>query len=190
MQAPAAQRAVALAPRGHALPHAPQCIGLSSMRCSQPSSAAPLQSPQPALQLATRHTRDAQVPIALGGAHGTPQALQFVVVSRGASHPSEITRLQSPRPSLHVNVHAPPTHAGVEEGGVAHAVPQAPQWSALSPVDTHAPLQSAVPAGHVDTHAPRLHAVFIAHARPQAPQWASVLRFTSQPSASAPLQLP
>lgn len=101
-------------------------------------------------------------------------------------------RAQAPTP------HTPMLQAAAPPEGAGHIRPHAPQWSTLvlrltSHPFNGLPSQSAKPGLHrTKRHAPSVQSLVALarlHARPQAPQWSALVRvFTSQPSATMPLQ--
>jgi hypothetical protein len=81
------------------------------------------------------------------GVQALPQAPQWLVVSRRASHPSATLLLQLAKPALQLTMrHMPAMHAPVAFAG-AHARPQPPQWARFVLVSTHAP-EHSVPLVH------------------------------------------
>jgi hypothetical protein len=98
--APALQFEIAFG-SAHALPHAPQ-FDIVSRLVSQPSAYMPLQSAQPALQLAIEHAEAVQAPVPFATVHTCPHVPQlFASVVRLVVHmPPE----QAPNPAGHETV--------------------------------------------------------------------------------------
>jgi hypothetical protein len=121
-----------------------------------------------------------------------PQAPQFVLlVWVLTSQPSAGLLLQSAKPVLQVNPHAPLVQVAVALAGAGHALLHAPQWLGVERVSTSQPsagllLQSPKPVLQAEPQAPPVQ-VAVALARtgqalPQRPQWfVSVAGRTSQP---------
>jgi hypothetical protein len=194
-QAPEVQRGVDWGPATQALRHAPQ-LSVSALRSdSQPLVTLPSQSPR-----APAHI-DVQMPrMHVPAPHERPHAPQLVlVVSVFTSQPLLAMPSQSAKPGAHASmVHAPAAHPCVATLVSRHALPQAPQWSALVAVDVSQPVlgslsQSPKPALQLAmVHALIAHADVAlrrAQARPQVPQFVESARMSaSQPSLAMPLQ--
>jgi hypothetical protein len=97
----------------HAVPHMPQFIVVVS-GVSQPSSARPLQSPNPGMHVSTVQRPPAQPAIACGRSQTSPHAPQCVGTLSCVSHPSSTIMLQSPKPGSQVAMaQVPVSHAVV-----------------------------------------------------------------------------
>lgn len=109
MQPPAVQGGVPAAPHETHLPRSqacpvaqrvpqrPQCAVSLVVATSQPLSALPSQSANPAAQLATAHAPARQLAVVLGNEHARPHAPQFAAsVASDASQPLAALRSQSP----------------------------------------------------------------------------------------------
>jgi len=198
VQPPAEQPAVPFATT-HALPQAPQLEGDVLVFTSQPSLASPLQLPKPGLQPATVHAPPAHPATPLGIEQTPPQIPQLVgEVLVFVSHPSAARPLQFPKPGLQpATVHVLATQPAVPFA-TEHTEPQPPQLVGDVAVFTSqpsptSPLQFEKPALHEATvQAPAEQpAVPLATEQtlPHAPQFDGVVFvFTSQPSATVPLQ--
>jgi hypothetical protein len=161
------------------LPQVPQFAGLFWRLVSQPFVALPSQLPKPVLQLATAQAPEVHAGTAFVRLHTVPQAPQLLtLLVVFTSQPSAGLLLQSRKPVLQVNEHAPPLHVGAALAK-EHALPQAPQLPVLVLVFTSQPslgllLQSRKPALHTKEHPPAAHtAEAFAGALqtvPQAPQ--------------------
>src|SRR5579864_5149337 len=112
VQLPLEQAGVPLATM-HSAPQPPQLLGSTPMLVSQPSTAAPLQSAQPALQAATVQLPAAPAGTALGRLHAAPQPPQFAAsVRMSCSQPLAALPSQSAKPALQLAItHAPPEQA-------------------------------------------------------------------------------
>jgi len=144
-QAPAVQAGVPLA-TAQRVEQLPQCVASEPRSTSHPFEASPSQSAKPALQV-NAHAPAAQDTAAWAlGAHAIPQPPQCSTVARvSTSQPLAAMPSQSPRPGSQLPIpHAPAAQAPVALAG-AQAVPQAPQWAALTRVSTHPPLQQVSP---------------------------------------------
>jgi hypothetical protein len=182
-----------------AAPHAPQLAAPVTRLASQPSGAAPLQSPLPAAQRSTVHAPAAQPATATeGSAQPAPQAPQFagstaVLAQYEGAAP---TAGQVASGAAQVVPHAPPEHTWP----APHATPQPPQLALsvrtfTSQPSEATPSQSAKPGAQAASpQVPPAQAdvaLGSAQARPQAPQLALLLwRLVSQPLAAAPSQSP
>jgi hypothetical protein len=148
LHAATAQRPAAQAPRAlagaHARPQAPQCAALARVSASQPFMASPSQSAKPSLQALT-HAPAAQDTAALArGAHGLPQPPQCAVAVRvSASHPSEASALQSPKPAWHRAPQRPAAQVAVALARAGHRAEHSPQWSTESRRSVSHPLDPA-----------------------------------------------
>ncbi|MFO0560349.1 MAG: hypothetical protein U0269_20195 [Polyangiales bacterium] len=110
-----------ICPAGHALPHAPQFIGLDRVSASQPLVGSRSQSAKPASHAPIPHVPIVHEAAALAGAgHARPHEPQFITsvcTSRQLAPHIILGAGQSER-------HAPATHSCPE----AQAVPHAPQF--------------------------------------------------------------
>jgi hypothetical protein len=158
---------------------------------------SPSQLAKPNVQLGL-HTPDAQAFVPWAFVHASPQAPQFVLVSRAASQPFETLASQLPKLVLQVMAQPPATHVAVPLL-LLQALPHAPQLDALVRVLTSHPFDAAPsqlpnPAAHAPrVQVPLLHdslAFARSHTLPQVPQSVSVARLASQPFAATPSQLP
>ncbi len=155
-QTSAAHVATAFAGMGQTTPHTPQFSGSEASVASQPFKGFKSQLPKPALQVEP-HTSAAHVATAFAGTGQIAQAGPHAVGSVGTTHLSpHFTGAAGVHPFVHWN-EGP---AGAQSGAAAvHAVPHAPQVSALERSLSHpsAPfaLQSARPGLHaLTTHFP------------------------------------
>ena len=110
-------------------PQEPQLFRLLVRFTSQPSPAALLQFPKPALQAAIAHMPAAHIGVPLGAKHGMPQPPQLATEVRVLiSQPSMGLLLQSAKPALQVpTVHAPLVQLAVAFGTL-QVRPHMPQW--------------------------------------------------------------
>jgi hypothetical protein len=117
---------------------------------SQPLAAVASQSPKPALHIATVHAPAAHPAVAFATVHVRPHAPQLATsVAVATSQPLAAIESQSPKPALHVAPHTPAAHAGAALGRVAHAVPQALQFSGSVWVFVHRSPHATDGAVHV-----------------------------------------
>ena len=197
-QAPSAQVAVELFVE-HALLQAEQFPGSESVLTSQPSFGSPLQSAQPALQLATAHAPFEQIGTAFAGAQTAPQAPQLAT-SRFlfASHPVSGSPSQSPRGATHVSIlQTPPSHFAAAFAKT-HTFPHAPQFAESPSLSTSQPVlavlsQSSKPAEQLAILQVPPSQLSLAFRRsqtnPQPPQLpAFVSTFVSHPFVGSPSQ--
>jgi hypothetical protein len=156
---------------------------------------------KPSSQVMT-HALASQLTLPLEGAlHTRPQAPQCITERvRSVSHPLAAIPSQSPRPVAHAKAHVPERHTAVAPGAAGHTRPHAPQFItslARGVSQPLRPLPSQLPklAAHTIVQVPALHPavalVAAAQRRLHIPQWSGlVLRSTSHPSLTTPLQLP
>ena len=147
-------------PGPQALLHRVQFCALVVRLISQPSTEAPLQLSQPALQEAMRQLELMQAAVAWAKAQARPQPPQLAASPRvSTSQPSAAIPLQSAKPELHSSMaQAPLTQAPRALRG-AQAAPHAPQWEVFEPRLTSQPLpalpsQLPRPGAHDDPQAP------------------------------------
>jgi hypothetical protein len=145
----------------HARPHAPQFPVLALRSVSQPSSALPLQSAKPGLQV------NEQVPVShdtvalAREGHALPQRPQcMTLVLVLVSQPLSTIPSQLPKGAVHrAMAQRPSEHTGLPLA-VMHWLPHVPQWSLLLCGLTQAPAQHRSPMAqrlslvHPTTHIP------------------------------------
>jgi hypothetical protein len=169
------------------------------MLTSQPFAACPSQSPKPWKQPYPQ-TPPAQTPAAFGReGHAISQPPQLATEACvSVSQPFAAIPSQSSNPASQSSTkHAPEEHPGVPFC-TSHTTSQPPQfWTSALVGSSHpfaaSPSQSPKPAEHVNEHVPEAHAGSLFAGAWQALSHAlqfeaDVLRFTSQPSSSTPLQ--
>jgi hypothetical protein len=159
--------------------------------------ALPSQLPKPELHELSEHVPVLHEEVALARLHGTPQALQLLLVRRLVSQPLALLPSQLPNVAAQFITQAPAVQAG--EALVApQTLPQVPQFAvvfsaASQPLATLAS-QLPKPELQVIEQAPSEQPAVpltVLHAAPQAPQCAVlVCVLISQPSPDSPLQLP
>ena len=173
----------------HALPQPPQWFGSVAVFAQLPEHRV-----SPLAQPLTQPVEGSQ--IGVPPVHRIPQALQFIVVDRSTSHPSDAVPLQSSYPGSQSMIWQEPV-AQVSAARVSeHAVPQVPQSlivrSDVSQPVSVAPSQSPKPAAHVViSHVPVAQlsvALASEHATPQPPQSVRLSVNTSQPFSGLPSQ--
>ena len=142
---------------GHAIPHAPQFVGVvmsvvhpvvGVTHDARPATHAPVTSQRPATQRAA----PGRTP---GSAlQFTPQPPQFAGSFCRSTHAPAAP--QHDCPVGHAHAHRPATHAWP----AAQAFPHAPQWFRSVCVSTHAPAapQQLWPVGHEHAQRPRTQA--------------------------------
>lgn len=185
----------------HAVPHAPQSVGVLVVSVSQPSEATLLQSPHPDAQEATVHALLAHPAVACASVQTVPQAPQFVgLVVVFVSQPFDVVPSQLPHPvEQDAIVHALLTHVSLALGRL-QTVPHAPQFVALLVVLVSQPSDvTLLQLPHPNKHDAMVHALLAQpslalarlHTWPHDPQLLTlVLVSTSQPLAVTPSQLP
>jgi hypothetical protein len=197
--APEEHAGSAFAGAWQAFPHALQFEADVLRFTSQPSSATPLQSSNPASHPASEHTPAEHSAVPFGAEHTFPQPPQFWTSALvGCSQPVLASPSQSSNPASHTSAHAPDWHTAVPFGPLGQTLEHAPQWSVdVSRLASH-PFaawlsQSSNPASHwaipqlIWVQAPVAFAG--SHASPQKAQSVSVPRSVSQPFASLLSQL-
>jgi hypothetical protein len=181
------------------LPHAPQFVVDVANVTSQPSLSVPLQFAKPAEQVPPHAPPSHSLAPFATAEHAVEHVPQCAALTAPfTSQPSDARPLQSANVELHAYPHAPPEHVPVAFAGLAHTVPQAPQFDGDVAVETSQPFdatwsQSANPALHDATvHEAPLHAAVAfgrLHALWHAPQFAgSIATFVSQPFEGLPSQ--
>jgi hypothetical protein len=187
---PAAQVALAFAGEAHRRVQLPHVVGLARS-ASHPLAALESQSARPVLQAATAHAPAVQAGVPLATTQRVGQLPQWVASEpRSTSQPFAASPSQSAKPAVQVNAQAPAAQDTVAWALGAHAIPQAPQCSALVRVSTSQPLatipsQSPRPGSQLAIpHTPAAQAPVAlagAQAVPHAPQWAALTRVSTQP---------
>jgi hypothetical protein len=167
---------------------------------SQPFIALPSQLPRPALHV-NPQTDAAHVAVApMTAPHDRPHIPQLVGLERvSTSQPSDALPLQSAKPAMQVNPHAPVVHVAVALAGAMHARPHIPQFATATRVSTSQPFaglpsQSAKPVLHRNEQTAALQTgdalARAGHAAPHPPQCEALVRtLDSQPLAALPSQL-
>jgi hypothetical protein len=167
---------------------------------SQPSVAFVLQSAKPMLHVPIVHAPATHALVALAALHARPHIPQFVGLVRvSTSQPSDALPLQSAKPALHVNPHAPAAHVAVALAGAIHDRPHVPQLATVVARVVSQPfagLESQSPKPMLQrneqTAALQTGAAFAraGHGMLQPPQCAVFVRtFASQPLPAMPSQL-
>lgn len=155
---------------------------LPQLRGSTPVLAHPLAqhaSPgghgPPPLQLGAVHTPPTH---ASPAGQALPHAPQFATLARFASQPLNALPSQSANPGAQTNPHRPEVHAALAFAGLAHTMPQLPQFRTSLTTFAQALAQHACPTAHgklplqpgVGVHEPPTHCVPATHFLPQPPQ--------------------
>jgi hypothetical protein len=101
------------------------------------------------------HAPEAHIAVPPVALQTAPQRPQFdVELCVFTSHPSAALMLQSAKPALQVNPHAPAAQVDVALARAGHAVPHAPQFDVSVARLTQRPPQLVSPAPHTSVHAP------------------------------------
>jgi hypothetical protein len=180
---------------GHAMPHAPQLVNVSS-GVSQPFRRLVSQSPNWLEHVGT-HSEPLQLVVPCAFMQPRSQAPQCsVVLASAVSQPLLGCSSQSPKLAAQLSTrHSPPVHRALPFA-IVHILPQKPQWSSavwvsVSQPTAASPSHSPNPALHGEiSQAPptqicdaKLH-VFV-----HVPQWRGSLSvFASQPLFGSPSQ--
>jgi hypothetical protein len=189
---PAAQPATAFGTL-HALPHAPQAVGVVLVFTSQPSAGLPLQSAKPASQAPTVQRPRVHAAVAWASMHALVHVPHAEAVPlRSVSQPLAAILSQSAKPASQVKPQALMAQVAVAWARAGQALSQAPQLATSFSVRAQMSdaRQNVVPVGQLETHSPSEQRVPSAQARPQAPQLVFVLSCASQPLAAIMSQSP
>jgi len=143
---------------GHAVPHAPQVLGLARL-ASHPVVTSPSQSSQPASQLAMRHMAPLHSAVACAGSQAVPHAPQWARLDAVSTQlPPQSVGAAGGHSEAHENESAVRTQKGV---GAWQLVKQSPQAAGLVRSASHpsegSALQSAQPSSQASSQTPAAH---------------------------------